>query len=107
MDKLQGNRKICQSVFFQLTIILVFLSFWGSAQAGQPGPTQKPAGEGTRATQEHPAQEQKISPQEADKLFHSVDEILQFASKDTLFPIKREVKRQLVSRDEVETNNTH
>jgi hypothetical protein len=28
--------------------------------------------------------------------------ILRLASKDTLFPIKREVKRQLVSRDEVE-----
>ena len=32
-----------------------------------------------------------------------MDEILQFASKDTLLPIKREVKRQLVSRDEVES----
>ena len=31
-----------------------------------------------------------------------MDEILRFASKDTLFPIKHEVKRQLVSRDEVE-----
>ena len=32
-----------------------------------------------------------------------MDEILKFASKDTLFPIKHEVKRQLVSRDEVES----
>ncbi len=31
-----------------------------------------------------------------------MDEILRFASKDTLLPIKHEVKRQLVSRDEVE-----
>ncbi len=31
-----------------------------------------------------------------------MDEILRFASKDTLFPIKHEVKRQLVSREEVE-----
>ena len=30
-----------------------------------------------------------------------MDEILGFASKDTSFPIKHEVKRQLVSRDEV------
>ena len=47
-------------------------------------------------------EEQKISPQEAEKLFRSVDEILRFASNDTLLPIKHEVKRQLVSRDEVE-----
>ena len=30
-----------------------------------------------------------------------MDEILGFASKDTSFPIKHEVKRRLVSRDEV------
>jgi len=87
----------------KLIFIFIFLSFWGWAQTGQLGEQEKPASAGTRATQEHPAQEQKISPQEADKLFRSVDEILQFASKDTLFPIRHEVKRQLVSRDEVET----
>ncbi len=46
-------------------------------------------------------QEQKISPQEAEELFHDVDQILQFASKDTGLPIKKEVKRRLTSRDEV------
>ena len=34
-------------------------------------------------------------------LFHSVDEILDFDSKQTGLPIKREVKRKLTSRDEV------
>jgi hypothetical protein len=46
-------------------------------------------------------QEQKISPKEAEELFHDVDEILQFASKDSGLPIKKEVKRRLTSRDEV------
>src|SRR5271167_178702 len=46
-------------------------------------------------------QEQKISPKEAEELFHDVDQILQFASKDTGLPIKKEVKRRLTSRDEV------
>jgi hypothetical protein len=45
--------------------------------------------------------EQKISPKEAQELFHDVDKILSFASKDSGLPIKSEVKRQLVSRDEV------
>lgn len=49
------------------------------------------------------AQEQKISPQEAEELFRSVDEVLQFASKDTGLPIKHDVKRQLSSRDLVVT----
>jgi hypothetical protein len=45
--------------------------------------------------------EQKISPQEADELFHEVDTILKFASKDTGLPIKHRVKRRLTSRDEL------
>jgi hypothetical protein len=48
-------------------------------------------------------QEQKISPKEAEELFRSVDEILQFASKDTELPIEHPVKRQLVGRDQVVT----
>ena len=43
----------------------------------------------------------KITPQQAEDLFHSVDEILEFDSKQTGLPIKREVKRRLTSRDEV------
>ncbi len=81
-------------------LIVLLLSAFGQAQAGRSEEQQKAAGEGARATPS--TEEQKISPQEAEKLFRSVDEILRFASKDTLLPIKREVKRQLVSREEVE-----
>ena len=45
--------------------------------------------------------EKKISPQAAEELFRSVDDILKFASKDTQLPIHGEVKRRLVNRDEV------
>jgi hypothetical protein len=45
--------------------------------------------------------ERKISPEEAEQLFRSVDEILEFASKDTDLPVKHKVKRQLASRDQV------
>jgi hypothetical protein len=83
-----------------LLLIVLLLSAFGPAQAGRPQEKQKAAG-GSPATTPS-TEEQKISPQEAEKLFRSVDEILRFASKDTLLPIKREVKRQLVSRDEVE-----
>ena len=43
----------------------------------------------------------KITPQQAEELFHSVDEILEFDSKQTGLPIKKTVKRRLTSRDEV------
>jgi hypothetical protein len=43
----------------------------------------------------------KITPQQAKELFREVDTILKFASDDTGLPIKQEVKRKLVDRDEV------
>ncbi len=47
--------------------------------------------------------EVKITPREAEELFHSVDEILAFDSKQTGLAIKKQVKRRLTSRDEVES----
>jgi len=51
--------------------------------------------------QELPKDEVKITPRQAEELFHSVDEILEFDSKQTGLPVKKEVKRKLTSRDEV------
>jgi hypothetical protein len=45
--------------------------------------------------------EVKITPQEAQELFHSVDEILLFDSKHSGLPVRKEVKKRLTSRDEV------
>jgi hypothetical protein len=65
--------------------------------------SQSPAGEGARATESTTAQEKIISPEEAKELFKSVDEILEFASRETKLPIKEEVKRRLVGRSEVQS----
>jgi hypothetical protein len=117
MAKFKTDGKRYQAPILRLILILLLLTVFGQAQAGLPDDKQKTADESPATTQpttkttSQPApqassqaapEEQKISPQEAEKLFRSVDEILRFASKDTLFPIKREVKRKLVSRDEVE-----
>jgi len=48
-----------------------------------------------------PKEEVKITPREAEELFHSLDEILAFDSKQTGLPIKKAVKRKLTSREEV------
>ncbi len=74
----------------------------GSAQSSstqdstkQPVPAQIPA-------DQTPAdQEVKITPRQAEELFHSVDEILQYDSQQTGLQIRRQVKRKLTSRDEV------
>ncbi len=79
----------------------------GQDQSQQQGdksvpPTQEPSTPApapqTPATQE---KEFKITPREAEALFHSVDEILAFDSKQTGLPIRKQVKRRLTSRDEV------
>jgi len=81
-------------------ILIVLVAGFGCAQkrvAQQvpPPPEASPTTAGESST------ETKISPQEAQELFRSVDEILKFASTDTGLPIHHDVKRRLTSRDEV------
>ena len=49
-----------------------------------------------------PEQEHKITPEEAKELFRSVDVILKFASQASGLPIKKKVKRAIVSREQIE-----
>jgi hypothetical protein len=64
----------------------------------EPKPIPPPA---QPQKEEPPKEEVKITPRQAEELFHSVDEILDFDSKQTGLRIKKEVKRKLTSRDEV------
>jgi hypothetical protein len=67
---------------------------------GQPqDQDQKQTDKSVRPTQ--PKEEIKITPRQAEELFHSVDEILAFDSKQTGLAVKKEVKRTLTSREEV------
>jgi len=63
-------------------------------------PTQDQAPQ-PKQSQSKESDEVKITPRQAEELFHSVDEILEFDSKQTGLPIKKTVKRKLTSRDEV------
>lgn len=79
--------------FLLSTILALLLAFAALAPA-----QSEPARPGAGATKE-----QTISPEDAKELFRSVDEILQFASRDTGLPVKHEVKRKLIQRDEVQS----
>jgi hypothetical protein len=85
-----------RSSWLLLLAACLFPAMVGAAQT-----PQTPAATTDESHKPAAAQEQKISPREAEELFRSVDEILQFASKDTGLPIKQVVKRQLVGRDQV------
>lgn len=103
MVKLKTYKPPFASIFALILFFLLMAVNLPAQEEKQKATSESPAAtHSTPATTTKPAVEPKISPQEAEKLFRSVDEILTFASKDTLFPIKHEVKRQLIGRDEVE-----
>jgi hypothetical protein len=71
------------------------------AKPQEPGQSSEQSPSGEKSDKDKDKDEVKITPREAEELFHSVDEILQFDSKQTGLPIRKEVKRKLTSRDEV------
>jgi len=121
MDKVKVISQRIAAWLFALPLLVLLSSLaWTQAQdqAGQAAgqqqqdqsqdQSQKQADKSVRPTQapSTPApatqeKEVKITPREAEELFHSVDEILAFDSKQTGLPIKKQVKRRLTSRDEV------
>ena len=68
-------------------------------KSDQSAPSKAPSAAEDKSAQDK--DEVKITPQEAQDLFHSVDEILLFDSKHSGLPMKKEVKKRLTSRDEV------
>ena len=113
--KLPGE-KVLRSLFAIVLVIGLAARPAAQAQTAQQDQSQdqNQTGKSAHPAQAPPAQpstpqtpstqppEVKITPREAEQLFHSVDEILAFDSKQTGLPIRKQVKRRLTSRDEVE-----
>src|ERR1700685_2827345 len=49
-----------------------------------------------------PQKDTKITPEQTKELFRSLNQILSFASDDSKLPIQHEVKRRLITREQVE-----
>jgi hypothetical protein len=74
----------------------------GKIPAAQNTPQNPPPAPNTpRSSPQAVDTEKKISPQAAEELFRSVDELLKFASDDSSLPIHEKIKKRLVDRDEV------
>ena len=81
-----------------LVLLFLFVAGWEPTYAQTAAAQERPSAQAsTGATVEH-----QITPQEAQALLLSVDSILKFDSATTSLPQRREVKRKLVSRDEVQ-----
>jgi hypothetical protein len=118
MDSISMNKAEERSpgIWRLFLLVVLFLGVWAPspalAQDAQSADknnsaAQSPAQQSPQVQQSPPTpakekeEEVKITPRQAEELFHSVDEILEFDSKQTGLPIKREVKRRLTGRDEV------
>lgn len=91
-------------------LCLVLTAAAGAQQAAPVAPAQSAGGQQASPAQPGAAQNQQkapstshITPDQARQLFASVDQIMKFASDDTGLPIKSPVKRQLTTRDAVES----
>jgi hypothetical protein len=91
-----ARRQRCRN----LCAILIALAI-GVCGFGQQATEKPQSAADQKPNAEQAAPEKKISPKEAQELFHDIDDILKFASQDTNLPIKHEVKRRLTTRDEV------
>jgi len=98
-----GIRRLVFSVV--LTVAVWWLPAIAQTQPDQPAqvPTTQEPTKPASPPEELPGGDVKITPRQAEELFHSVDEIMAFDSKQTGLPIKKEVKRKLTSRNEVES----
>jgi hypothetical protein len=125
MNKVKGRAAGIFRLFFAVGLLAALIG--ASSSKAQDQPAQTPAQQQTQQQQdqkqpdntvpsaqdqapqtnpsppkqEPPKEEVKITPRQAEELFHSVDEIMEFDSKQTGLPIKREIKRKLTSRDQV------
>jgi hypothetical protein len=73
-------------------------------QSSRQNQTPPPAGKGDIGVQVEPAAppaEKKITPEEAQQLFASIDDTLTWLSKDTGYAIKKKVTGELASREQV------
>jgi hypothetical protein len=105
---------LCLNKICELSAVAVFAlgTLFAAAQTvPSPPPPPNPAGQ-TKPAPPQPAQppqpapppqkDTKITRAQAKELFNAVNEILEFASQDSDLPIKHQVKRRLISREQVQ-----
>lgn len=127
LSRPSSTRRIKSALAGALFALLLTTALWSQSAPAQPQtpsqpqqpatPVQPPAAQpvpGTGAAiqdqqpdnsqsqQDQPEPEGHITKQQAKDLFRSVDEILGFVSGDTGLPIEHKIKRNLITREQVE-----
>lgn len=106
--KLTHLQRFAQALSATICIVALALPFSVASATAQNAPQAAPPSSAPRtpstpgASSDTANQPTHITPDQAKQLFSSVDSILQFDSHATGLPILHPVKRQLVTRDQVE-----
>ena len=101
------NRTVAPFLTRLIAVVILSVGFATAQQTSTDKATKQPpaqAGQGDIGIQVQPASppaEKKITPEEAQQLFASIDETLTWLSKDTGFAVKKKVKGELASREQV------
>src|SRR4051812_15352909 len=83
-------------MFRFLALIFFFVSFGFCQTPSKPSPPTS-----DRPTDAVAKPDTHLSAAEAEELFKSLDDVMQFASQDSGLPIKSKIKRELGDRDQV------
>lgn len=95
-------QRCCLASALLTTISVAAFSQQSPAQRGSNAPQSSGKGDiGVQVQPAAPPSEKKITPQEAQELFASIDDTLAWLSKDTGYAIKKKVTGELASRDQV------
>jgi hypothetical protein len=94
-------KDICRKWFHSIVVVLplplalVFaVCAFAQGTPSAPGPQSPPP--------QMPQKDTRITPEQTKELFRSLNQILSFASDDTQLQIRHEVKRRLITREQVE-----
>src|SRR5437764_5223755 len=96
---LTPHLRLAKKKLFLPVFLLLLVPVLTAQRSPQQTPQQQPP---VKADPEEKEPEHRVTPEEAKELFQSVDEVLKFASKSTLLPMKQPVKKAMVSREQVE-----
>lgn len=88
---------------WRVFILAAVVCFGPAAASAQASPTAPVLAQSLTQVAEKEKPQAHISPEQAKQLFSLVDELIQFSSAESGLPVKSEVKRQLTSRNDVET----
>lgn len=108
------THRITLALAFALISLILTMGLWSQTPPAQSQSNSQPPNDSTTSvpgagvtvqnqqSEDRSEPETHVTKEQAKELFRSVDEILDFVSQDTGLPVEHKIKRNLITRQEVE-----